>query len=198
MITEKKLLNNKIHPSRLGFDFDGVVADTAEAFIWLCCEDYGYCSFKLEDITDFEVERCLDVDVEVVEAVFTRILLNSVEVGLQPMPGSVRVLKELTGRGMVTLVTARPDPGPVADWLVSVMPSSVYDNIRIVAMGAHDDKPRYIREHGLECFIDDRVKTCHQLKEAGLNPIVFSQPWNHGRHSLPSVSSWEEVRALCF
>lgn len=198
MIRGKKLLKEKIHPSRLGFDFDGVIADTAEAFIRLCCEEYGYCSFKLEDITDFEVERCLNMDVEVVEAVFTRILLDSVKVGLKPMPGSVQVLKELTREGVVTLVTARPDPGPVADWLGSVMPSSVYENIQIVAMGAHDDKPRYIREHGLECFIDDRVETCHQLHEAGLNPIVFSQPWNNGRHFLPYVSTWEEVRALCF
>lgn len=190
-------LQNKIHPSRLGFDFDGVVADTAEAFIRLCCEDYGYCSIRLEDITDFEVERCLDIDVEVVEAVFTRILLNSVEVGLQPMPGAVQVLKELTGQGMVTLVTARPDPGPVADWLGSVMPPDVCDNIHIVAMGAHDDKPRYIREHGLDCFIDDRAETCHQLNEAGISPIVFSQPWNLGRHSFSIVSCWQEIRELC-
>lgn len=198
MITRINLVENKIHPACLGFDFDGVVADTAEAFIRLCCEEYEYCSFKLEDITDFEVERCLGVDIRIVEAVFTRILLDSVGVGLRPMPGSVEVLQELTQHGMVTIVTARPNPGPVADWLDLVMPSGVCKNIQIVAMGAHDDKPRYIREHGLEFFIDDRAETCHQLNEAGINPIVFSQPWNHGRHSFPFVSNWSEVRALCF
>lgn len=191
------MLDNKIHPTRLGFDFDGVVADTAEAFIRLCCEDYGYCSFRIEDITDFEVERCLDVELEIVEEVFTRILLNSVEVGLKPMPGAVKVLNELTDMGMVTLVTARSDPDPVRDWLFSVMPTKVSKNIKIVAMGAHDDKPRYVREHGLECFIDDRAETCHQLNEAGIQPIVFAQPWNHGRHSFNTVSCWEEIKELC-
>jgi hypothetical protein len=191
-------MEKKIHPARLGFDFDGVVADTAEAFIRLCCEEYGYCSFRLEDITDFEVERCLNVDPAVVEAVFTRILHDSVKAGLKPMPGAVRVLKELAGQGTVTLVTARPDPGPVVEWLDSVMGPVVCNNIRVVAMGAHDDKPRHIRAQGLECFIDDRAETCRQLDEAGIQPIVFSQPWNHGRHSFPSVCSWEEVRALCF
>lgn len=190
------MVDKKIHPTRLGFDFDGVVADTAEAFIRLCSEEHGY-SFRLEDITDFEVERCLDVDLQVVEAVFTRILLDSVGVGLQPMSGAVQVLKELTGHGVVTLVTARPDPKPVKEWLDVVMPSSVCDKIKIVAMGAHDDKPRYVREHGLECFIDDRAETCHQLKEAGIHPIVFSQPWNHGRHSFNTVSCWQEIRELC-
>lgn len=188
----------KIHPARLGFDFDGVVADTAEAFIRLSCEDYGYCSIRLEDITHFEVDLCLNMDPEVVEAVFRRILLNSVEVGLRPMAGAIKVLEELAGHAPVTLVTARPDPDPVRDWLHSVMQPAVCNNIRIVAMGAHDDKPRHVKEHGLECFIDDRAETCHQLVEAGIKPIVFSQPWNKGRHSFSTVNSWQEIRALCF
>lgn len=181
----------------MGFDFDGVVADTAEAFIRLCCDEYGYCSFKLEDITDFDVERCLDLDLKIVEAVFKKILLNSVEVGLKPMPGAIKVLKELTCEGSVTLITARPDPDPVEEWLCSVMPSSIYEKIVVVAMGAHDDKPRYVREHGLECFVDDRAETCHQLSDAGIQPIVFSQPWNLGRHSFSTVNCWQDIRELC-
>jgi len=191
------LWTRKIHPTRLGFDFDGVVADTAEAFIRICCEDYGYCSIRLEDITDFEVERCIDVDEAVIQAVFREILLDSVGTGLKPMAGAVQVLEELTGHGTVTLVTARPDPAPVEEWLAAVMPLEVCRNIRIVAMGAHDDKPRYIREHGLECFIDDRAETCCQIHDAGIIPVVFSQPWNDGRHPFSTVSCWQEIRGLC-
>lgn len=188
----------KIHPSRLGFDFDGVVADTAEAFIRLCCEEYDYCSIKLEDITHFEVEQCLNMDPEVVEAVFNSILLDSVAAGLKPMEGAIPVLEEMTACSQVTLVTARPHPEPVQQWVDAVMPDTVSRNIRIVAMGAHDDKPRHVRGHGLECFVDDRAETCHQLMEAGIKPIVFSQPWNRGRHSFFSVDTWEEIRHLCF
>lgn len=188
----------RIHPALLGFDFDGVVADTAEAFIRLCCEEYGYCSIRLEDITDFEVERCLNIDPRIVEAVFSRILLDSVGTGLRPMPGAIEVLDELAACAPVTLVTARPHLGPVRDWIDAVMPRPVRENIKIVAMGAHDDKPRHVRQHGLECFIDDRTETCFQLEQAGIRPIVFSQPWNRGRHSFPSVSTWKEIRSLCF
>lgn len=186
----------KIHPTRLGFDFDGVVADTAEAFLRLSYEEYGH-AFLLEDITDFEVERCLDVDPGIVEAVFRKILLDSVGVGLKPMSGAVEVLEELTAQGTVTVVTARPEPDPVREWLATVLPAGVCQNIKVVAMGAHDDKPRHVREHGLECFIDDRAETCHQLSEAGIHPIVFAQPWNEGRHSFNTVSCWQEIRDLC-
>lgn len=191
-------ITTKIHPSRLGFDFDGVIADTAEAFIRLCCEEYDYCSIRLEDITDFEVERCLDMDRDIVEAVFARILRDSIGSGLRPMEGAVEVLEELTGHGPVTLITARPEPDPVLKWIESVMPPAVSRGIRVVAMGEHDDKPRYVREHALQCFIDDRAETCFQLQEAGITPIVFSQPWNLGRHSFPTVNTWKEIRALCF
>lgn len=196
-MNEERALLTKIHPTHLGFDFDGVVADIAEAFIRITCEDYGCCSIRFEDITHFDVEQCLDIDPKIVEAVFTRILLDSVDTGLQPMPGAVEVLGELTEKAVVTVVTARPDPIPVHDWLVSVMPPAVCNKVKVVAMGAHDDKPRHVREHGLRYFIDDRAETCHQLDKAGILPIVFSQPWNMGRHSFSTVSSWQEIRALC-
>lgn len=187
----------RVHPARLGFDFDGVVADTAEAFIRLCCEEYGYCSIRLEDITEFEVERCLDLDPRIVDAVFTRILCNSVAVGLQPMAGAVEILAELTQQAPVTLITARPYPQPVRDWLDAVLPAPVRRRIAVIAMGAHDDKPRHIRRQGLDAFVDDRAETCFQLDEAGITPIIFSQPWNRGRHPFAMVSTWAEIRSLC-
>ena len=185
---EEKILSTKIHPAHLGFDFDGVVADIAEAFIRISCEDYGCCSIRFEDITHFDVEQCLDIDPKIVEAVFTRILYDSVKTELQPMPGAVEVLGQLTECAVVTIVTARPDPGPVHDWLASVMPAKVCGKIKIVAMGAHDDKPRHVRGQGLKYFIDDRAETCHQLNREGILPIVFSQPWNRGRHSFNTVT----------
>ncbi|MDW7773489.1 MAG: hypothetical protein SCH71_11430 [Desulfobulbaceae bacterium] len=192
----ERALTTKIHPAHLGFDFDGVVADIAEAFIRISSEDYG-SAISFEDITHFDVEHCLDIDPGIVEAVFSRILLDSVAAGLKPMPGAVEVLGNLTEHTVVTIITARPDSGPIYDWLLSVMPGSVCKKINIVAMGAHDDKPRYVKDHGLRYFIDDRAETCRQLDKAGIMPIVFSQPWNMGQHSFSTVSSWQEIRMLC-
>lgn len=181
----------------LGFDFDGVVADTAEAFIRLACEEYGYCGFTLEDITNFQVEECLDMPQERVEAIFTRILKDSIGIDLRPMPGVVEVLGQLCEKAPVTVITARPEKLPVTEWLNKVFPASTAECIHVVAMGNHDQKFDHINRLGLRYFIDDRAETCLRLHEQGIQPFVFHQPWNKGRHHLPQVRNWQDVRALC-
>ena len=187
----------RIDPAVLGFDFDGVIADTAETFLRLACEKYRHCDVRLEDITSFEVEDCLDVAPEIVQSIFMEVLLDSIGTGLKPMPGAVNVLGELTEHAEVTVVTARPQPGPVRAWLTTVLPKSTCSRIHIIAMGAHDDKARHIKQQGLTHFIDDRAETCTQLDGAGICSIVFSHPWNTNRHNLPTVSSWQDIRSLC-
>jgi 5'(3')-deoxyribonucleotidase len=186
-----------IDPSRLGFDFDGVIADTAESFLRIACEDYGLCGFRPEDITRFEVENCLDMPAEIVAAIFRKILEDSLGTGLRPMPGALEVLSELAEKaGTVTVVTARPLLSPVVDWFAHFLPQSVLNVLRVVAMGNHDDKPRHILAQGLHCFIDDRAETCSQLHAAGIQPLVFNQPWNQDCHHFPVVNSWQEIRGL--
>lgn len=187
----------KISPAAIGFDFDGVIADTVEAFIRIACEQYAHCDIRPEDITHFSVEHCLAMDAGIAEEIFLQILKDSVGTGLLPMPGAIEVLSELTGQATVTIITARPDADPVHHWLQTFFPASAYQKIRVVAMGDHDDKARHIRMSGLSVFVDDRAETCLQLSQAGILSIVFSQPWNRNRHSLPAVHSWEEIRALC-
>ncbi len=187
----------KINPELLGFDFDGVIADTAETFIRLACEKYGICTICKEDITNFEVEQCLELDQEMVNDIFTMVLLDSVGTGLKPMDGAIEVIGELTESAEVTVITARPCADPVHNWLEKMLPKSSLPRIRVVAMGGHDDKSRHIHDHGLRYFIDDRAETCIQLSEAGIQPFVFSQPWNENRHQLPVVNSWQEIRTLC-
>lgn len=187
----------RVHPSKLGFDFDGVIADTGEAFIRLACEQYGLCDFELEQVTTFAVEDCLDLDAGVAESIFLQILNDSIGSGLKPMKGAVQVLGELAAAATVTIVTARSLPQPVHDWLKVTFPAPVFQRMEVIAMGDHDDKPRHVRQLGLTHFIDDRAQTCLQLQAAGINSIVFSQPWNRNGHSLPTVNSWTDIRRLC-
>lgn len=187
-----------IHPAEIGFDFDGVIADTVEAFLRIACEQYAHCGLRPEDITDFSVEHCLPMDAGIVESIFDKILHDSVGTGLQPMPGAPEVLSALTGRAHVTIITARPQAAPVYDWLQMALPVPVWRRIRVIAMGDHNDKARYIKKSGLSTFVDDRAETCLQLNKEGIHSIVFSQPWNRNRHGLPMVHNWEEIRALCF
>lgn len=186
-----------IEPHEIGFDLDGVIADTGEAFIRMACEEFDYCSFSLEDITSFQVEDCTSMPIEKVEQIFYTILKDSLGCGLLPMPGAVEVISSMAEQNPVTIITARPLEQPVSDWLDHFFTKNNCKQIKLVAMGDHDDKARYIKEHALSYFIDDRVKTCLQLAtETEITPIVFRQPWNHGRHELQSVESWQEIREL--
>lgn len=186
-----------INTHEIGFDLDGVIADTGEAFIRIACEEFDYCSFSLEDITSFQVEDCISMPTEKVEQIFYSILKDSLGCGLQPIPGAVEVISSMARHNPVTIITARPLEQPVNDWLDFFFPAETCRQIKLVAMGDHDDKARYIREHNLNFFVDDRVKTCLQLAaETEITPIVFRQPWNHGRHKLQSVDNWQEIREL--
>jgi hypothetical protein len=193
---KNKLATTKIDPTLLGFDFDGVIADTAEAFLRLACEDYGLCDLTSADIVNFEVEQCLGLERAEADAIFTKILLDSIGTGLQPMTGAVEVLGELAEHGPVSVITARTLAEPVHDWFADFFPASTCKAIKVVAMADHDGKAQHIHEQGLRFFIDDRAETCVQLSKAGIQPFVFHQPWNHNRHQLPSVSSWRDIREL--
>ena len=199
-VLETKEKNNvvpeKIDPALLGFDFDGVIADIAEAFLRLACEDYGLCDLTCADIINFEVEQCLDLERTEADAIFTKILLDSIGTGLQPMKDAVQVLGEMAELSTVSVITARTLADPVHDWFAHFFPASTCKAIKVIAMGEHDAKAQYIHEHGLHFFIDDRAETCVQLSQAGIQPFVFNQPWNRHRHQLPSVSSWRDIRDL--
>ncbi len=189
---------NKIHPRQIGFDIDGVVADTVEAFIRIARQDYGLDRISPADITEFEVERCLDVDPPVVQEIFTRLLQNPLAVGLKPMPHAVTVLGEFAQFAPLTFVTARQQEPPIAEWLATALGQDIFDRSRLVAMGDHDKKAQYIKELGLDYFVDDRAQTCVILNQYGITPMVYSQPWNHGKHDLQTVENWQDIRELCF
>ena len=180
----------------IGFDFDGVIADTAGAFIELACGKYGRCGFHLDQITDFELENCLDLPRTLVSDIFTEILTDSLATNLQPLPGALEGLSDFSRRGPVTIITARPLRQPVLDWLDRYLPTPVCRRLRVVATGDHDDKLRHIREYGLRYFIDDRAETCRLLAREEIVPFVFRQPWNRMDHDLPAVADWREIRAL--
>ncbi|MBU1568501.1 MAG: hypothetical protein KJ630_23105 [Proteobacteria bacterium] len=182
--------------SEVGFDFDGVIADTAEAFIRLACAEHGYCGFTREDITNFELENCLNIPQTLVEKIFTDILTDSIATELLPMPGAVESLERFAGIGTLTIITARPLKKPVFAWLERYFSGPTREKIRVIATGDHNDKVRHIHQHGLKYFIDDRAETCIQLAREAITPYVFNQPWNRNRHELQTVADWGEIRAL--
>lgn len=188
----------KIDPALIGFDIDGVVADTGGAFIRIASEEYGINSITLEDITSFDVVDCLDIDQLIIEDIFNRLLADPLSAGLRPMEDAIPVLHNFAEEADLTFVTARPHAEPIARWLKHFLRPDIFEKMRLVAMGEHDNKTSYIKDLGLRYFVDDRLQTCQMLAREGITPIVYSQPWNRNGHRLATVSDWLEIQALCF
>jgi len=189
---------NKINPALIGFDIDGVVADTGGAFIRIANEEYGINSISLDDITSFEVIDCLDVDQGIIEEIFIRLLDDPLTAGLQPMEDAIPVLHRFADEAPLTFITARPHEKPIARWLKHYLQPATFEKIRLVAMGVHDNKTAYIKDLGLKYFVDDRLQTCNMLANEGITPLVYNQPWNKNGHDLPTVNDWQAIHSLCF
>ncbi|VAW41531.1 hypothetical protein MNBD_DELTA03-1773 [hydrothermal vent metagenome] len=188
----------RIEPSAIGFDIDGVVADTTEAFIRILNKKYGISGITAADIVEFDVCQCLNIEPEIVEGTFAALLTDPIAAEMRPLPGAVSVLQCLGRQAPLTFITARPLRRPIADWLSHVLGRETFQNSNLIAMGDHDGKASHIRKAGLNYFVDDRYETCVELETGGdITPLVFTQPWNKGRHQLQSVSSWLEIAQLC-
>lgn len=189
---------NKINPAHIGFDIDGVVADTGGAFIRIAKEEYGLDSISLKDITYYDVVDCLDVEHKIINDIFTRLHDDPLASGIQPMQDAINVLHKYAEHTPLTFVTARPEKDPIDRWLNYFLMPAAYEKMRLVAMGEHDNKPPYIKDLGLKYFVDDRLQTCQKLAEEGITPLVYNQPWNMRNHDLRTVDDWQDIRALCF
>ncbi len=188
----------KINPGLIGFDIDGVVADTGGAFIRIAREEYGLHSISLADITFYEVVDCLDVDQSIIDAIFKRLHDEPLPSDIRPMQGAFDVLHALAELAPLTFVTARWLKDPIAMWLKHYLNPKAYDEMRLEVMGMHDNKTPYIKNLGLKYFVDDRLQTCKDLALEGITPLVYNQPWNMNGHDLHTVDDWQAIQALCF
>lgn len=188
----------KINPAHIGFDIDGVVADTGGAFIQIASEEYGLSSLSLKDITYYDVVDCLDVDREIIDEIFTRLHDEPLSSGIQPMEDAINVLHKYAEHAPLTFVTARPEKKPIDLWLKHFLRPAAYEKMRLVAMGVHDNKTPYIKDLGLKYFVDDRLQTCQKLAQEGITPLVYNQPWNTNGHHLQTVADWQAIHDLCF
>lgn len=188
----------KIDSRQLAFDIDGVVADIMTTFIDLARERYQVEHLKYEDIVEFDLVRCLQLEEVVVWEILELLLNRPEELEIAPLPGAVPVLTRLAQRHPLLFVTARDKAGPIKSWLTRTLPEVPPTDIRIIATGDPDTKIEYLQAHGITHFVEDRLETCFQLARHGVQPLLFDQPWNRRPHSFPVIYSWQDLAALIF
>ncbi|MCP4691122.1 MAG: haloacid dehalogenase, partial [Desulfobacterales bacterium] len=147
-----------IDPSALAFDIDGVFADTMSLFIDIARDEFDIDGIRLEDIVCYALDECLDMDPDVVRQVITRIMEGNHAAPLKPIAGAPRVVRGIAGRGWpVLFVTARPEIGPLREWMLSVLAVEP-SRVELVATGSFEKKARVLQERNISFFVEDRLE----------------------------------------
>ena len=181
-----------IDPRHLAFDIDGVIAHTMKLFLDILKTVYGINHIVYEDITQYQLDACLDVDPVIIAETNDRIIDGNYPNRLDPIDGAIPVLKRLHAFGAIQLVTARPYPGPIRAWIDALLPPENYQ-VDITATGSFDTKTSVLKEHQMTWFVEDRLETCFLLEPCGIRPVLFAQPWNRQPHPFLEVSNWAEL-----
>ena len=185
-----------ITPDKIAFDIDGVVANTMALFLEIGRKDYGINHIRYEDITEYFLEDCLDIDPKIIKIIINRILEGDFEPELKPIDGAAEVLSEIAEAHPLLFVTARPELSTIEKWTYKVLPVRP-SAIEVIATGTFEAKGDVLNERGIQYFVEDCLGVCHMLSERAITPILFSQPWNRSpNHPFREVGSWAEIRAL--
>ena len=161
-----------IDPNSIAFDVDGVLADTMTLFLDIAESDYNIRNLRYEDITCYMLNECLQMEEDLIYSIIQRIQDGNYRTPLKPMAGAVEVLTRL-GKfyGPLLFVTARPYVGPILDWIHGILPLDA-SAVKLVTTGSFDAKAGVLQDHHITHFVEDRLETCFQLKEAGLDPGI--------------------------
>ena len=184
-----------IAPSDLAFDIDGVVADTMAVFVRLAHEHYGFTWLTKDDLRQYDLHACLDIDHEVLNELICMTLDDEHTQQIPPMQGAVEVLTELARHGPLRFVTARIWPESIVRWLHQTLPEVDFSRIEVFATGLPEAKCGILRELEVRYFVEDRFETCELLSQNGIHPLLFDQPWNRlpGAVAFPRIENWSQL-----
>ncbi len=184
-----------IDPKKIGFDIDGVLANTMQLFLDILLQVHGINHISLTDMTQYELSMCLDIDPEIIAAVNRAIIDGDYPGRLKPIDGAARVLKRLSAYGPIRLVTARPFPGPITAWMAELLPPDRYA-VEITATGGFENKIDILKAENINYFVEDRLDTCFLLQNHDITPVLFAQPWNRQPHPFEEVDNWHQLEGL--
>ena len=139
------------------------------------------------------LEDCLDLPAWIIDELIRELIDRPHELPVEPFPHAVPVLTRLARETPLLFVTARDRRRPIEHWLHRNLASVPPAAIRVLATGDPDTKIHYLKDHGIQYFVEDRLETCLQLADHGITPILFAQPWNRQPHPFPEVADWPEL-----
>ena len=185
-----------IDPSLLAFDIDGVVADSMAVFVKLAHRKYGLTHLSKQDMLCYNLYECLGLEKEIIDDLIRLTLDKEHIMEIPPVPGAPEVLTELARTVTLRFVTARIQPESITEWMFTILPDVAHERIKVIASGAPETKLHILNRLNVRYFVEDRLETCRHLKEAGIEPLLFDQPWNRSEQAdgLVRVRNWMQLK----
>ncbi len=171
---------------KIGLDIDGVLAQFSKGMVDKAIELglTGYPTRK-EDVSHWDhLSDCGDL--------WKRIKYDeSFWLYLEPFPDALPIDFEVT-----RYITSRPIGNEISYfWLWK---NGFPNPERCTTVPNPDDKLEVLRQIGIDVFVDDRIETCHQIQDAGIQAILFNAPYQRGHAytGLVPIYSLKEVRGI--
>jgi hypothetical protein len=192
----RTLRTGQIDPWSLGFDIDGVVADTMAVFVRIAHDRYGLTHLSKLDMLCYNLYECLGLEKQIIDDLIRLTLDEEHTMQIPPVPGAPEVLTELARAAPLRFVTARIQPESITQWLFTILPGVPREKIAVIASGSAETKLDILNELEIRYFVEDRIETCRRLKEAGIEPLLFDQPWNRNEAAdgFIRVQNWTQLK----
>jgi len=185
-----------IDPCLIAFDIDGVVADTMAVFVRLAHEKYGLTDLSKQDMFSYNLYQCLPLEKQIIDDLVSLTLDAEHTMEILPIPGAPEVLTELGRAAPLRFVTARIVGEWITEWIFAILPQVPRGMISVIASGSPETKLDILQELGVRWFVEDRIETCRQLKQAGIEPLLFEQPWNRNEPAdgFIKIRNWMQLK----
>lgn len=185
-----------IDPSTIAFDVDGVFADIMSLFIDIARSEFNITGINYHDVTSYDLRDCLDIDPLIIDNIIEMILSGNYCSSLKPVKGAQDVLTRLGNcNDRILFVTARESVYPIYNWITDMLPVES-SAIHVEATGTFDKKTEVLLNNNVAYFVEDRLETCFLINDAGINPVLFKQPWNRKEHPFIEVDSWSKLESM--
>jgi len=185
-----------IDPSTIAFDIDGVFADIMSLFIDIASSEFNLTGINYDDVITYDLRDCLDIDPLIIDKIIEMILSGNYCSSLKPVQGAQEVLTRLCNcNDRILFVTARETVYPIYNWVTGMLPVEP-SAIHVEATGTFDKKAEVLLNNNIAYFVEDRLETCFLINNAGINPVLFKQPWNRKEHPFIEVDSWRELESM--
>jgi len=163
--------NMEIDKLTIGIDIDGVIVDYVNMILPLLSE---VCNrpVSYQDLSCWDIGEALDITEETVEYIWQQVFDSDMLLNAKPIKGAIDSMSALA-RHDIWIITSRPPAMQeiTVSWLDNW--SVRYDHIVF-----ENEKHAISSRNNINIFIEDSLEQACAIAEAGINALLYDQPWN--------------------